>query len=269
MKKRKSIIGAFLVIVVLIIITFYLVKKDNKIIEIPNKENKKIIDIKFKNRIDDLNNYNYKDMFVLGWLQVQGTNIDLPIFSSMLPFMEERGDFKVDINYGWRSPYYVDGDNRMSIIGHNMLNVSSKPITNSEHLTDFEDLMKFVYYDFAKNNLYIKYTSDDVEEIYAIYSVAFYDYSEDVGTSYNSDEDIKYYIDNTKDRSIYDYAIDVNETDEIISIVTCTRFFGLNKLNQFKIDARKLRKDEKTYNYKVTKNKNYDSVLGKLENNES
>lgn len=269
MKNKKLIIYIF--VILLIVLTFLFLgfkffnNKENNIInnKPSNVVTKKIIP-NFEDRKEQLSNFNFNNMFVLGWLQVQGTNVDLPIFTSMLPAKEENGLVEVDFSYGWRSGYYNLGENRMSIIGHNMLNVSSTPLVDNEKLTDFEDLMHFVYYDFAKDNLYIKYTKEDEENIYMIYAAGFYDYSEDVGQSYKNKIDINEYINNVKSRSIYNYDIDVNSDDEIISVVTCTRFFGLNYLNQFKLDARKVRDNEKVTGYTVSVNDNYKEVSEKL-----
>ena len=68
------------------------------------------------------------------------------------------------------------------------------------------------------------------------------------------------YIKEAKEDSIYDYDVDVNSSDEIISLITCTRYFGLNGKTQFRVDARKLRENEKIEKYSVSTNQNYDEL---------
>lgn len=187
-----------------------------------------------------------------GWIMVQGTNIDYPVVLEM----EKINNVK---EYAWVSNDYYDGETRMAIYGHNIQNVSSTPlITDSSHKR-FEQLMSFAYEDFAKENLYIQYSHDDVDELYKIYAIGFYDV--DYGFSYDytlQKENINTYIETVKNNSIYDYDVDVNNTDMLLSLITCTRFFGVNDLTTFKIDARKVRDGEKIEKYSVQSNKNYD-----------
>ena len=63
----------------------------------------------------------------------------------------------------------------------------------------------------------------------------------------------------------YDYDVDVNEDDDMVSIITCTRFFEGKKNINFQITGRRVRTEEKINNYKVTKNKNYKEVEEILE----
>ena len=94
----------------------------------------------------------------------------------------------------------------------------------------------------------------------------FYDYNYDQSESISSKDEIDKYIKSVKKNSIYDYNIDVNSSDDIITIKTCTRYFGANEKQQFIIEARKLRKDEKTVKYQVEMNNNYKKLNLKKEN---
>ena len=267
-KKKLCLIIIFLLIFILC--TLIIICNTN------NKENKlnndsvdklDILDVKLETRIDTLNNYSYKDYFVVGWLQVQGTNIDMPIFTSILKGMEENNMEKIDFDYGWRQLNSKLGENRLVLSAHNIINVSSKPLKNMEVLSDFEALMAFVYHDFAEENQYIMYTDEDGnEDLYVIYGVGF---TNDVDEEYNSikfedKEVLSQYIKSVKRDSIYDYGVDVNSEDEIISLITCTRFFGLDGNTLFRVDARKVRNNEETYKYNVNVNSNYNIIKEKL-----
>ena len=59
--------------------------------------------------------------------------------------------------------------------------------------------------------------------------------------------------------SIYDYDVDVNNTDDLISLFTCTRFNGYQN-KDIQISGRRIRKNEKVSDYDVRPNKNYDIV---------
>ena len=108
-------------------------------------------------------------------------------------------------------------------------------------------------------NICIQYVDIDSEEsLYKIYAISFYSGDEDVGESYTDEKDITNYIEKVRKASIYDLDVDVDYQDELITLATCTRYFGVNGPKHFKIDARKVRKNEKISNYSVKKSNNYD-----------
>ncbi len=193
-----------------------------------------------------------EDSETLGWINVQGTDIDYPV-------VYETAQVYIGLkDYLWLSNRYIEGNNRIPIYGHNVKNVSSKPLVKGEDHVRFEQLLSFVYYDFAKENLYIQYSQNGKDELYKIYAIGFYDKYDDEGYSLEDKEEVKEYIKEVKENSIYDYEVNVKEDDLLISLITCTRFFGPSEKTSFKIDARKVRTNEKINKYGVQKNKNYD-----------
>lgn len=207
----------------------------------------------------------YKEK-VVGWLQVSGTNIDYPVIYN---------DDDTDVNrlgydFLWTNEQSQELGNREIIFGHNILNVSKNPlITNKDHRR-FEQLMSFIYYDFAKENQYIQYTTNGENYVYKIFAVGFV---EDHDLSYYGknfgQKKLKSYIRDAKNGSFYDYKVDVNSDDDIISLITCTRFYGLNANIDFKIDARKLRKHENISKYKVAESAKYDKIKEEMKGDEA
>lgn len=259
-KRIMTVVISFLIIVILVVlITIITDKLIGDKASIAFKEEKITLD--FKDRNENSISYQYEDYLTVGWLQVQGTNIDFPVLNS-----DVAGIGDVDINYLYRSSYYESGKNREVILGHNIINVSSNPIREMASLKDFEGLLVFTYDDFAKENLYISYTKDGVTELYKIYAIGFYDYVSSDENGFDTDEDIKNYIKKAKKESIYDYNVDVNENDKLISLKTCTRYFGLNDRNAFIIDARKVRENEEIVKYEVKTNKNYSKLADGVSN---
>lgn len=271
MKKngvKIVLISLGLLIILGILLVLFLKKgNDEPKVNVNYSPKTEIMNVNFESRKDTMEKYNYNNYFTVGWLQVQGTNIDFPIFTPIVNMLEEEGEIEPDFSYGWRHINYKLGENRMVLSSHNILNVSSKPIKNSEMLSDFESLMTFVYYDFAKENQYIMYTDEHGNEnMYVIYSIGFDSISKESynSISYNDKNNLNKYINNVKKNSIYNYSVDVSYKDDLISLVTCTRFFGLNGDTLFRVDARKVRKNEKIYKNKVDKNDNYNEIDKKL-----
>ncbi len=260
MRRKLKRIILLLCILILICIVLLLVSINLKHNDTKEEFVEKEITLDFESRVDKLNSLETK-YYKFGWLQVEGTDIDVPILDiTSAPAVDQ-----IDYSYSWMSPNYNTGENRPVFMGHNILNVSSTPMLPNKELQNFEEIMAFSYYGFAKDNLYIEYTTTDGDDIYLIYAIGFYDYNYDEGQSLKNKKSIDKYIKNAKKNSIYDYDIDVNSDDEIITVKTCTRYFGADSKQQFVIEARKLRENEKTMKYKVETTKNYEKLNLKKE----
>ena len=196
----------------------------------------------------DSNNDNYQ---TAGWLKVQGTNLDLPVLTGI----DNDIDFPVEMEkYVWNVGNKRGFQKKIDIMGHNIFNLSSSPKLTSDSFNRFEELMGFVYYDFAKDNKYFQITIDGKDYLYKIFSVDFID-AVDVDMFPSGDytrDDIQYQLDLFKKNTIYDYDVDVNEDDSFASLITCTRFFGTEEY----ID----RSNEKIKDYDIKKTKNYAKV---------
>lgn len=209
-------------------------------------------------RVSNVTKMNKDYEEVTGWLKVQGTNIDYPVvqFSKL----EEEPEY----DYLWKNTDDKKLEDKVTIVGHNIRNVSAKPlITDKEH-TRFEQLMSFVNYDFAKENEYIQYTIGGKNYLYKIYAVTFStEADENADLTFTSTEHKKEYIEKVKKNSLFDYKIEVDEKDKLISLVTCTRMFGYDNANvKFKVEGRLVREKESIKKYKVSTSKQYNDILG-------
>ena len=107
-------------------------------------------------RVNNLKNYDgfgsgYK---TAGWLNLSGTNIDYPIIYSN----DSSLDYPVENEkYGWITSSQINSKDMLFINGHNVFNLSSNPIRESNDFKRFEELMNYVYYDFAKEHQYFQW----------------------------------------------------------------------------------------------------------------
>lgn len=199
-----------------------------------------------------------KGYATIGWLRVQGTNIDAPI----IKYDSMEGMEKVNKDDFLWNEYPVEKiQKRVNIQGHNILNLSAKPEIGLDYFTRFENLMSFVYIDFAKENQYIQYTVDGKNYLYQIFAVYFDEvYNLDL---YNpneySDEEVEAFIQRSLDKSLYKYDVEVNKDEKVISLITCTRMYGNDK-KQFLVVGKMIDSNSKTTNYKVEENSNYKEV---------
>lgn len=227
---------------------------------------------KIDSRIDEIkkekknepNNAGYE---TIAWLRVQGTNIDAPIVG-----YENINAFNTidKENFLWNTNYDEKFYNQVNISGHNILNLSANPQSGLEYFSRFDDLMSFVYEDFAQENRYIQYTIDGKDYVYKIFGVFFeMDYRLNLNHDENyTKEEMNDYISQVKDSSFYDYDVEVNNTDSVITLTTCTRFFNTETNRQFVVVGRLLRENEKMDNYEMKANEKYKEIKAIMKGDE-
>lgn len=246
-KQIRTLIKVAESLVVLLIVVgglYFFLSRGNYVLAAPYESKSRT------NRVGEM----VENFTSIGWIQVEGTNIDYPIV-----YMTPRV-YQSNLNYSWIKHRPTSDENRLVIFGHNIKNISSKPLKVDPGHERFEQLMSFVYFDFAKDNEYITYTKEDGnEEVYKIFAVSFHDANDEEENSISKDK-VPSYIEESRKSSIYDYDIDVDKNDTLLSLITCTRYFGDKEKTQFRIDARKLRENETTEKYRMNKNKNYDII---------
>ena len=244
-KNKKIIIYVISIVLILIFISiwfvFHFLNRDYYSIE-PREKN--IQEAKEEN----------KDYTVIGWLRVQGTNIDHFL-------MGKTKYYPIDIEkYAWVQTNDNKYHNVLNIFGHNVLNLGSKPLKYDEMFTRFEEVVPFLYYDYAKDKKYIQLTMNGKDYIYQIVAVGimpnYYAYDFPIGEY--TKEQKQNYLDIIDKYSIYDYNVSKTVDDNYITLITCTRFYG-SKNDSIYVSA-KLVDNGKYPNYGIRKNKNYKKV---------
>ena len=249
--KVKLVIGLmFAVVIGLVVLLGYKLLRPKENFKLESR----VENVKKVGKIKD------SDYEAIGWIRIEGTDIDVPILYSE----DKTKDFPVEVEkFVWTNNRTKDFTRQVNIAGHNIFNLSKHPKIKSNSFNRFEQLMAFMYYDFAKDNQYIQMTWGEKDYIYKIFYTGFVDTSTaaHIGSFQDtSDTNIKTEIDVLKESNFYDYDVDVNEKDKIITLTTCTRFYGTSSKYEFYVVGRMLREDEKIEHYKVTKNSNYNEI---------
>ena len=263
-KRKKKKIGLCLPILVIVVIIF-------GGLFFYNQSREKIPFYSLESRLAKVENThlsNDGDSFdVIGWLRVQNTNLDLPII-----YKDTVSDFPVELeSYVWH--YQGDGEfhNLISIMGHNIFNLSTTPSVYSPEFKRFEELMSFVYFDEAKESKYIQLTFNGKEYLYKIFSVALLD-SVDVYLASKGDyeeDELDEYIKMVQEKSFYQYNVDVNGKDNVISLSTCTRFLINDDFPDIVVSARMVREGEEIKDYAIKENPdNYNKIKEMLKGDE-
>ncbi|MBP5678239.1 MAG: class B sortase [Bacilli bacterium] len=199
------------------------------------------------------------DHETIGWIRVQGTNIDYPVYG----VLSTDFDYPIVSNsFTWSLNHDSDYHNVMLVYGHNVMNLGPYPRINDETFERMEQLMGFVYLDFAQQNQYIQLSMNGETYLYKIFAAGFMKpYLLNEFPEGEFDEDVKkMYLEEIQKRSIYDYDVEVDEKDNIISVITCSRFFQDDESYDFMVTGRLVKSGEAIEPSTVHRNKNYDEV---------
>lgn len=199
------------------------------------------------------------DHETIGWVRVQGTNIDYPVYGVL------SRDFDYPVvsdTFTWSLSDDSEFHNTMLVYGHNIMNLGPQPVAHDKNFIRMEELMNFVYYDFAKENLYMQLSMNGENYLYKIFAVNFMKVRElDQYPKGEFSDTVKAtYLDEIMSSSIYDYDVKIDEDDKILSVITCSRFFMDDTNYDFIVTGRLVEEGEKVESYKVSRNKNYVKV---------
>ena len=256
MKNRVLLLLGILIIIVAIVLVFMYYKSNYKISDFTI--------INESDKIEDAKKYGDN---VVGWLRVEGTNIDLPL----IMIDDDTDVLNGKYQFAWTNSIPDGTGNRPAYISHNVRNVSSNPIVGDDTMNYFEQLMSFIYPDFIKDNQFIEFTDSEGDtSLYRVYAVALLNDDQNASfmDTYTQGEQ-KRYIKKAKRESMYDIDVDVKEDDLMLTLFTCTRFYGASNSYSFRVDARKLREGEDKIYAKVKTNENYEKIKERMEEGES
>ena len=161
---------------------------------------------------------------IIGWLEIEGTNINYPVLQA------SDNDYYLTHNYKKEKAStgsifldkdfdLINGSSNYLIYGHR----------NKQGLM-FEDLIKYAEEDFYKEHTKIKFTTNKDDSIYEIlsvfYSRVYYKSEQNVFRYYyfvNAENEQEYndFVKNAKKASIYDTGVTAKYGDQLLTLSTC------------------------------------------------
>lgn len=166
----------------------------------------------------NLNSYLSKNPETVGWIQVNGTNINYPIVQHKdNDFYLEHDFYKRKTNVGWIFGDYRNNfenfDNNTIIYGHNLINRTM--------FGSIPYMLNKKWFNKA-NNHYIKLSTKNTNTIWQIFSVYKIEPTTDyLQAKFNSTNLYQEFLNTIKNRSYYKFDINVTYTDKIITLSTC------------------------------------------------
>ena len=161
---------------------------------------------------------------VKAWIKINDTNINYPVVqASDNNYYLYRNYKKENSNYG---SIFIDSNS-------NIENPNSNIIMYGHNMKDgsmFKDLLKYADEEYYNNHKYIEFvtnTSSSTYEIIAVFkSRIFYKNEKNVFryyqcTNLNNEQDYNYYVNNSKELSLYDTGVNAEYGEQIITLITC------------------------------------------------
>ena len=162
---------------------------------------------------------------IVGWLEIEGTNINYPVLQgddneyymshNYKKEKSEKGSIFLDSNYDWDKP-----SSNLLIYGHNIITGEI-----------FKDLLKYSDEEFYKEHKTIRFTTveEDLEfeVLSAFKSRVYYESEKNVFRYYQfidakNEKEYNEFVDNAKKSSIYDTNVNAEYGDQLITLSTCS-----------------------------------------------
>lgn len=204
---------------------------DTNIIAESKYSSSKFINVSF----DDLLNINNE---VVGWIRVPGTNIDYPFVQHKNNSYYLNHSFDKTYNEaGW---VFLDYRNNIDELDTNTIIYAHGRIDG----TMFGSLKNILTSDWLKNkdNFILKLSTPNNNYLFEVFSIYHINTTNDyLYNRFNSYQEYNKFINLIKNRSSYNFNVDVNEQDKIVTLSTC-----YNSKEKMVLHA-KLIKEQKRY----------------------
>ena len=205
--------------------------------------------------VDQLPYYQSINSDTVGWLRVPGTNINHAVVQNTqdVNYYTAKGYDKGYSYYGviWTNPSTTTSSSNTVLYGHNWTNYSAAPRIGYSGDIMFAQLTGYHYLSMAQSYPYIYYSTPGDQGTYVIFA-CFYT---EPAFQYNVAEgDMNYIINEARARSRHTFNVDVNASDKLLTLSTCTRAYGATSNQRFVVMARRLRPGETITEVGVTSN---------------
>ena len=202
---------------------------------------------------------------VKAWLKNPGTIIKYPVLQNAsedhyyLHRGLDRGESYYGVLWTQTATQFGTGDSLSSnnvIYGHNWKNCrwNAAPSTYYAGQQMFESLLSYHYTSWAEQYPYIYYSTPSEEMAFVIFACF---YTEGTDWYINAEGNISSVISGAQSRSRHIFNVDVNSSDKLLTLSTCTRFYGNTDNQRFVVMARLLRPGEEMGPVTVTYNSNH------------
>lgn len=165
----------------------------------------------------DLTNLQSQNSDTIGWLQVNGTNINYPVVKT------DNNDYYLnhDFNKKYNDGGWIFADYRNNLIDDKNLIIYGHARLNLTMFGTLKNVIKANWYQNSDNYLVRLSTinSNMSFQVFSTYVTEAEDYY--IKTDFNNNEDYLSFLNTLKSRSVYNYGVSLSENDRILTLSTC------------------------------------------------
>ena len=181
----------------------------------------------------------------VAWLTIPDTTVDNAVVQAEdNDFYLRKDEYK---QYNFYGCYYADYENTIgerNVLSRNTVIYGHNMDDNQVHGLKFGQLLKYLDDDFATNHPYIYLTTPDDQMVFKIFAAYYSDINFNYISVNPSDLEFLNILNEAEERTEYFYDVDVNATDKILTLSTCTYKYGMREDQRFVVQARLLRDGE-------------------------
>ncbi len=168
----------------------------------------------------EVNFDNLKDINpdTVGWIKVNGTNINYPFVKAddNEYYLKHTFD-KTSNKKGW---VYLDYRNKIENLSRNNI-LYAHGLVNNQMFGSMRKIIKPSWYNNKNNHIITIATPSGNQrwQVFSTYTIEPESYY--ITTNFQSDEEFNSFINTIKQRSVYDYKVDVTTNDKILTLSSC------------------------------------------------
>ncbi len=168
----------------------------------------------------EVNFDNLKDINpdTVGWIKVNGTNINYPFVKADDNEYYLKHTFDKSSNKkGW---VYLDYRNKIENLSRNNI-LYAHGLVNNQMFGSMRKIIKPSWYNNKNNHIITIATPSGNQrwQVFSTYTIEPESYY--ITTNFQSDEEFNSFINTIKQRSIYDYKVDVTTNDKVLTLSSC------------------------------------------------
>lgn len=229
MKKKIIITILFIVFLSMFIISLYNIiiwLKDNKHADDLTKELSEIKEIKNDTETVEVNvskRINFKELKernsdTVGWIEMKNNNVDYPFVQT--------NDNSYYLNHSFDKRYtdagwiWLDYRNNLERDDDNLI-IYGHARKDKSMFGTLKYSLKSDWYTNEENHIITIYLENETRyyQIFSSYHIKTEDYY--LTVNFNNRDDFQNFLNTLKNRSVYDYGVDLNSDDKILTLSTC------------------------------------------------
>lgn len=154
----------------------------------------------------------------VGWIKVNDTKINYPfVHTSNNEYYLKHTFDKTSNKKGW---VFLDFRNDIENLSSNNI-LYAHGLVNNQMFGSLRKTIKPFWYNNKSNHIITIATPSGTKHFKIFSSYTIFPESYYITTSFKSDDEFKAFINTIKERSVYDYNVDVNTSDKILTLSSC------------------------------------------------